>query len=104
MNLMAKALIIGTTALAFLGNPLTAIAKSHDDLPPGLQKKANSGKALPPGWQKKYHKGDVLDNDIYGHAKVVVPLDKNGLITVNIDGTLFRLQEKTRQIIDILAH
>lgn len=62
------------------------------------------GKPLPPGWQKRYHKGDILDNDIYGRAKVVIPLDRDGLITVSIEGTLFRLHEKTRQIIEILAH
>jgi hypothetical protein len=104
---MKSTLITSATGAILLGllmSPFTVSADPHHDLPPGLQKKVQQGKPLPPGWQKRYHKGDILDNDIYGRAKVVMPLDRDGLITVSIEGTLFRLHEKTRQIIEILAH
>jgi len=71
-------------------------------LPPGLQKKLDRGDKLPPGWEKKLKKGDVLDKEVYSQARVVVPLGKDGAITVNIDGRLLKLREKTREIIDIL--
>lgn len=76
----------------------------HNGLPPGLQKNMERGKPLPPGWQKKLHRGDILEADIYRHAKIVVPLDKHGLITVSIEGQLLRLVKDTREIIDILKH
>lgn len=104
---MKSTVIMSTLAvisLTLLITPLAASANPHQDLPPGLQKKVQQGKPLPPEWQKRYHKGDILDNDIYGRAKVVVPLDNDGLITVSIEGTLFRLHEKTRQIVEILTH
>jgi len=98
-------LIILVTSLAV---NLTAYAKNnykpkkHKSLPPGLQKKEQQGKPLPPGWQKKLQKGHILDIDIYHHAKIVVPVDKRGLITVSIDGRLLKLDKVTRKIIDIL--
>lgn len=75
----------------------------NQSLPPGLQKKQQSGKALPPGWQKKLSKGDVLDDSIYAHGRIVVPLGKDGSISIEVDGTILRLHEKTRQILDILS-
>ncbi|MBU2706061.1 hypothetical protein KCM76_08700 [Zooshikella marina] len=78
--------------------------KHHDNynsLPPGLQKNVNRGKPLPPGWQKKLGKGDILDDSIYVRGKVVVPLGRDGAITINVDGTFIKLYEHTREIIDI---
>ncbi len=72
------------------------------ELPSGLHKKAEKGKPLPPGWQKKLSKGDILDKSIYSRGKVVVPLGKDGSISIEVEGTIFRLHEKTRKIIDIL--
>jgi hypothetical protein len=72
------------------------------ELPPGLEKKAEKGKPLPPGWQKKLSKGDILDNSIYSRGKVVVPLGKDGTISIEVEGTILKLYEKTRKIIDIL--
>ncbi|QSX35012.1 hypothetical protein JYB87_07280 [Shewanella avicenniae] len=84
--------------------PSVSFAKNdHGELPPGLQKKAAKGKPLPPGWQKQYHRGDIIERDLYDRGRIVVPLDDKGLITVNIEGTLFKLNQKTREIIDILA-
>ena len=78
--------------------------KNHDKgngLPPGLQKKQQKGKPLPPGWQKKLHKGDILDDSIYVRGEVVVPLGRDGSISINVEGSIIKLHEKTRKIIDI---
>jgi hypothetical protein len=78
-------------------------AKNKDKgLPPGLHKKAEKGKPLPPGWQKKLSKGDILDNSIYSRGKIVVPLGRDGTISIEVEGTILKLHEKTRRIIDIL--
>jgi hypothetical protein len=74
----------------------------HKSLPPGLAKKAAQGKPLPPGWQKKLHKGDVLDKEIYERGRVVVPLGKDGTVTVEVEGTLLKLYEHSRKIVDII--
>lgn len=95
-------LLILFLSLAFLANPALAKKDKHKDLPPGLAKNQQRGKPLPPGWQKKLHRGDIIDVDIYHHAKIVVPVDKHGLITVSIEGHLFRLEKATRKIIKIL--
>jgi len=71
-------------------------------LPPGLHKKADKGKPLPPGWQKKLSKGDILDNSIYARGKIVVPLGKDGTISIEVEGTIFKLHETTRKIINII--
>ncbi len=76
--------------------------KKSGSLPPGLEKKVSKGKPLPPGWQKKLRHGDVLEPDIYARGSVVVPVGKDGAITIEVEGTLLRLHDKTRQIIEIL--
>ena len=73
----------------------------HESLPPGLEKKHSQGKPLPPGWQKKLSKGDILDNAIYVRGRIVVPLGKDGSISISVDGTIIKLFEETRIIIDI---
>jgi hypothetical protein len=86
----------------------TAYAKSNKSknkdkgLPPGLHKKADKGKPLPPGWQKKLSKGDILDTSIYSRGKIVVPLGKDGTISIEVEGTILKLHEKTRKIIGII--
>lgn len=78
-------------------------AKNKDKgLPPGLHKKAEKGKPLPPGWQKKLSKGDILDKSIYSRGKIVVPLGKDGTISIEVEGTILKLHEKTRKIIGIV--
>lgn len=74
---------------------------NSNSLPPGLEKKHSQGKPLPPGWQKKLSKGDVLDNDIYLRGKVVIPLGKDGSISINVEGSIIKMMEKTREIIRI---
>ena len=71
-------------------------------LPPGLHKKSERGKPLPPGWQKKLSRGDILDDSIYVRGKIVVPLGKDGTLSIEVEGTIFKLHEKSRKIIDIL--
>jgi len=91
--IIACAVILGLT-----GTPALAQKK----LPPGLQKNAERGKPLPPGWAKKLAKGEVLDQEIYQHSKIVVPVDSHGLITVNIEGKLVKLYEATREVVEVL--
>lgn len=83
-----------------------AVAKpgKSGDLPPGLQKKAERGGELPPGWKKKLRRGYVLEDAIYNHAVIVQPVDRNGLVTVRIEGELVRLVHATHEIVDILSH
>ncbi|MCU4677691.1 hypothetical protein N7931_18940 [Catenovulum sp. 2E275] len=104
MNIKRTILILASLSL-FTNPALSKPEHAKDnpqDLPPGLQKKYNKGKPLPPGWQKKLNRGDILDRDIYARGNVVVPLGQDGSITIEVDGTLLRLHEKTREIIDIL--
>ena len=83
-----------------------AIAKKENDknkqLPPGLQKKLERGGTLPPGWQKKIIRGEVLDESVYDHGKVVIPVDSEGLLTMRVEGKLIKLFEATREIIDVV--
>lgn len=85
--------------LVFMPN---ADAKHDKDLPPGLQKKVARGEPLPPGWQKKLHKGDILDYDIYDRGRIVVPLDSHGRVSIQVEGALIKLDEKTRTILDVV--
>lgn len=87
------------TSLVFMPS---ANAKHDKDLPPGLQKKVARGEPLPPGWQKKLHKGDILDSDIYDRGRIVVPLDSQGRVSIQVEGALIKLDEKTRTILDVV--
>ncbi|HSG88027.1 MAG TPA: hypothetical protein VLA56_02365 [Pseudomonadales bacterium] len=102
MRLAGIALCCLSLALAA---PFAGAQPAHGggQLPPGLQKKVERGGELPPGWQKKLNPGDVLDDDIYDRGRVVVPLGGDGAVTVDIDGTLLRLHQRTRRIIAILG-
>ena len=104
MNIRNLLIMLFTASL--IAGPAYAKSKKAEakskGLPPGLHKKAEKGKPLPPGWQKKLSKGDILDKSIYSRGKVVVPLGRDGSISIEVEGTIFRLHEKTRKIIDIL--
>ncbi len=76
----------------------------HKSLPPGLEKKVDNGGDLPPGWQKKLRRGDILDRDIYRRGKVIKPLGRDGLISIEVDGSIIRLIDDTREIVDIITH
>jgi hypothetical protein len=97
-NLTAVAVIICLSSTAVL-------AKKDKDknkpLPQGLQMKLDRGGSLPPGWQKKLVKGEVLEESVYNHGEVVIPIDSDGMLTVRIEGKLIRLIEATREIVEI---
>lgn len=72
-------------------------------------------KSLPPGIAKnmieqvsyrrvgkKLAAGKRLDRGIYKHARVVVPLGKEGTVTVRIENKVVRLIQATREIVEIL--
>ena len=100
---MLKPLSFSLLALTLIAAaPLTHAWKYKDELPPGLQKKMERGNELPPGWQKEWHKGDRLDDDLFTRGTIVVPVGKNGTITVDIEGVLMHLNHRTHEIIDIL--
>lgn len=94
-------LMISTTLLT-----APAVAKNdkekHNQLPPGLQKKAAKGKPLPPGWQKKLAKGEILDQEIINHSEIITPVDSRGLVTIRIEGKLVKLYQATREVAEIL--
>lgn len=75
---------------------------SKGALPPGLQKKVDRGGELPPGWQKKIKVGELIEESVYEKSKIVVPVDDDGLVTVEIGGKLIRAIEATREVIEIL--
>ena len=98
-------LLIMLVALSLIAGPAYAKNKAQKKgkyLPPGLYKKAEKGKPLPPGWQNKLSRGDILDNYIYARGKVVFPLGKDGTISIEVEGTILKLHEKSRKIINIL--
>ena len=83
--------------------------QKHGGLPPGLKKKAASGKALPPGWQKKIAPGEVMPREVYGIAEPLpkdvrskLPPEPKGTVTVKVDDRIVRVYESTREIIDVL--
>lgn len=98
--------ILGIAAAISLNSlPATANPTNPHEgksLPPGIEKKYERTGELPPGWEKKLAVGKRLDLDIYGHARVVVPLDNDGLITVRIENKVVRLIQATREIVEIL--
>jgi len=98
-NIISLAIIICLSSTPVL-------AKKEKDknkqLPQGLQKKLDRGGTLPPGWQKKFVKGQVLDEPVYNHSEVVIPMDSNGMLTVRVEGKLIKLIEATREIVEIV--
>ena len=85
-----------------IAGPVYAKNDKGKQLPQGLEMKLYRGEPLPPGWQKKLIKGGVMEEDIYRHGKIVIPIDSNGLLTVRIEGKLVRLYGATREIVDIM--
>ena len=81
-----------------------ALAKNDKDkpLPPGLAKKLENGQPLPPGWQKKLSAGQFLANDYYRRGTVLKKANSDGIITIQIEGTVIELFEHSREIVRIL--
>lgn len=77
-------------------------------LPPGLKKKLERGGSLPPGWQKKVERGEVLDLEVYRHAR---PLPErylsrlghqpDGTSVLQVDDRIVRIHDATRTIVDV---
>jgi hypothetical protein len=83
----------------------SVFAKNGDkdkSLPPGLEKKLQRTGELPPGWQKKLAVGNVMETRVYEHSRVVVPVDRKGVITVQVEDRVVRLIQATREIVEIL--
>jgi hypothetical protein len=96
---MVVVLLLG---LGLLVAPVQAKKGEGKSLPPGLQKNLERGKPLPPGWHKKLAKGKVMALDIYSRGQIIVPLDPLGIVTIRIEDKVFRVMEKSREIVDIL--
>ena len=94
-----------TLAVVICMSSTPVFAKKEKDknkqLPQGLQMKLDRGGSLPPGWQKKLAKGEVLEESVYNHGVVVIPIDSDGMLTVRIEGKLIKLIEATREIVEI---
>ena len=94
-----------TLAVVICMSSTPVFAKKGKDknkqLPQGLQMKLDRGGSLPPGWQKKLAKGEVLEESVYNHGVVVIPIDSDGMLTVRIEGKLIKLIEATREIVEI---
>ncbi len=93
---MNKLLLSAAIALALPALP--AVADPPGGLPPGLEKKVERGGELPPGWDKKLRVGDYLDRDIYAHGRIVIPVDDDGLVTVEIGTRVLRLMQDSLRV------
>jgi Ni/Co efflux regulator RcnB len=79
-------------------------------LPPGLQKKVESGKPLPPGWQKKLARGGHLDDDYYTRGTLLpdellrrLPPPRPGSEILRVEDQIILLDAATRTILDIFG-
>jgi hypothetical protein len=109
---MHKKLVISSVLLSLFVSG-SVFAKHYDDddyvdkkskrLPPGLQKKLERGGELPPGWQKKVAKGQVIDRDLYRHARILSPVDAHGEQIIRLDDRTMRIIEATGEVIHIFG-
>ena len=100
-----KAVILLVCSVSLMFSQL-ALAKNDNDkdksLPPGLAKKLDRGQPLPPGWQKKLSAGQFLADDYYRRGTVLRKPNADGIVTIQIEGTVIELFEHSREIIRIL--
>lgn len=99
---MKSLFILMLASLALVSVNVQAKPDKAKGLPPGLQKKVARGQALPPGWQKKLAVGHVMEQAVYDHGQIVVPVDNKGILTLRVEGKLVRLMNATREIVEIL--
>ena len=113
MKLSSSNALLLLCSLAISITPAYALAKHDKDnkqkgnnkqqtLPYGLQKKVERGEPLPPGWQKKLKTGDKLSDDLFSRGRVIGPVDSHGNIVIDVDDLPIKINNKTREIIDIL--
>ena len=87
----------------FLTAPAIAKHDKEKRLPPGLQKKLERGGELPPGWQKKRIKGQIIDRELYRHARILSPTDIYGREIIRLDDQTMRIIRATGEIIHIFG-
>jgi hypothetical protein len=97
-----KILFITILAFGLAYSPSFAKKDKSKQIPPGLEKKVECGGELPPGWQKKLKKGEILDQQVYDKGVVIKPVDKDGLITIRVEGKIIKLIKATKEIVDVL--
>ena len=44
----------------------------------------------------------MLEHDIYDRGRIVVPLDRDGIISIQVEGALIKLDNNSRKILDIV--
>ncbi|GHG60362.1 hypothetical protein GCM10010919_03770 [Alishewanella longhuensis] len=94
-------IVLCTSTLMF--SQLVMAKPDHDKgLPPGLEKKLEKGQPLPPGWQKKLSAGQYLSDDYYRRSTLLKKPNADGIITIQIEGTVIELFHHTREIVRIL--
>lgn len=102
-----KTLLFTLIALSLIACPVSAkndkASGKHNALPSGLQKNSDQGKPLPPGWDKKISKGDILEDSIFSQGRVIEPIGKDGTISIEVEGKIFKLYKDSKEIIDILS-
>lgn len=64
--------------------------------------KVYHGKPLPPGWYKRLHRGDVLEYDIYHRGHIVEPLNRDGIVRIQVEDAWIKLDNNSRKILDIV--
>ena len=84
----------------------------YRQLPPGLQKNVERGKAVPPGWTKKldqryystqYRNGRyvyVINPDAYQRA-TVISRPRSGVVQIRLDNCTLEIIEATRAILNV---
>jgi hypothetical protein len=87
----------------FLTAPAIAKHDKEKRLPPGLQKKLERGGELPSGWQKKLVEGQIIDSDLYRHARILSPADIYGREIIQLDDKTMRIIRATREIVHIFG-
>lgn len=97
--------LVAVAVIICLGSTPVFAKKEKDKnnpLPQGLQMKLERGGSLPPGWHRKLVRGEVLQEPVYNHSEVVIPVDSEGMLTLRVEGKLIKLIEATREIVEIV--
>jgi len=78
----------------------------RERLPPGLAKKNK----IPPGWQKKIARGERIPDDVWAYRVplphdilIKLPPPPPGVIHVRIEDHVFKVIEKTHEVLDDLG-
>jgi hypothetical protein len=43
-----------------------------------------------------------MEESVYDHSEIVIPVDSKGLLTIRIEGKLVKLIQATREIIEVV--